>query len=317
MKAAWNRIAEALGREEDGTSLALFRIGVGLTVFGELILTWLRGASTALWHAGPAGGIRASLAGHHWVWAWLDPNRAAHVDAVFWATTAAAALVAAGLGTRIAAPVALFGLQALFDLSAGSGGGHDRMFTISLFVLTFARSEVTLSLASRLRTGAWVGAAPATVWPRVLLGWNLALIYVSAGVVKLAAEWLPSGDFRAVYNVLLTAHWARADWAWLVGPLFPLTQVGTALTVLWESTWFAVPLWLVARRGSGRWARRVARLPVRAVYLGIGVVLHGLLWAMANLGPFSPITLTWYAILFAPEEWKGAWHRIAAARGAR
>lgn len=310
MRAWWAWVVDELGRREVGTSLALFRLAVGLTVAGELWLTWARGAVDLLWRTRAFGGLRVEPKADHWLWSFLDPAGPA-MDGVFWLTTACATLVALGLGTRVAAAVALFGVQALFALSPGAGGGHDRMFTIALSLLVFAASDRTLSVACRLQTGAWTSDELVPRWPRVVVTWNLALIYVSAGVVKLAAEWLPSGNFRAVYNMMLTPTWVRADWSWLMGPLFPLTQVGTVVTVLWESTWLVVPLWLLLRaRPREGWKARVAAVDLRSVWVAVGVIMHGTLWLMANLGPFSPITMSWYLALYTPEEWSGLWRRL-------
>lgn len=307
----WGRIVEALAHPERGTSLALFRIGVGLTVFGELFLTWARGVSPVIWHTRTEGGYRPNLPHAHWLWDYLGPPEAATVDGLFWATTLAALLITVGLGTRIAAVVALFGIQALFELSSGSGGGHDRMFQISLFVLIFAGSEATMSLWSKLRTGSFTSDQRVPAWPRILITWNLTLIYVSAGLVKLAAEWLPQGRFRAVYNMMLTPHWARADWSWLMGPAFPLTQLATIATVIWEMTWFMVPIWLLVRsRERTGWLARFAAVDVRTIYVAVGVTMHTTLWIFGNLGPFSPITMVWYAMLYTPQEWAAAFARL-------
>ena len=312
----WTWIVEALARPEAGTSLALFRIGVGLTVFGELFLTWIRGVVPVIWHTRAEGGYRPSLPHSHWVWDLVGGADAATVDAVFGLTCLAALLITVGLGTRVAAPIALFGIQALFQLSSGSGGGHDRMFQISLFVLTFAGSEATLSVWARIRHGSFVTQQTVTAWPRILITWNLTLIYVSAGIVKLAAEWLPVGRFRAVYNMLLTPYWARADWSWWVGPLFPLTQLGTIVTVVWEMSWFVVPIWLVVRsRERTGLAARFAAVDVRSIYVFVGLVMHGTLWVFGNLGPFSPITMAWYAVLYTPDEYASAWLRLRRLPG--
>lgn len=316
MRAWWAWVVDELGHREVGTSLALWRAAVGFTVAGELWLTWARGAVDLLWRTRAYGGLRAEPTADHWLWGLLDPDSLA-LDGVFWATTLAAVLVGVGLGTRAAALVALFGVQALFALSPGAGGGHDRMFTIALSVLVLATSDRTLSLGCRLRTGAWTSGELVPRWPRVVITWNLALIYASAGVVKLAAEWLPTGNFRAVYNMMLTPTWVRADWSWLMGPLFPLTQVGTVVTVLWEMTWLAVPFWLLLRaRPRTGWRARVAAWDVRSAYVAVGVVMHGTLWLMANLGPFSPITIGWYLVLYTPDEFAAAWRRVTAGRAA-
>lgn len=306
----WSWIVAQLARTERGTSLAVFRLLVGCTIAVEFWLTWYTGAAELLWHDREHDGYRMALASGHWLFGWL-PTDTFTVDLLTFGTIAGALCVALGLGTRVLALPLIATCQALFSLSAGAGGGHDRMFTISLFFLAFAQSEATLSLTCWLKNRTWTSPTRVPAWPRDVLTWNLALIYTSAGLVKLSAEWLPQGDFRAVYNTLLTPHWARQDWAWLVGPLFPLTQLGTVVTVLWEASWMAVPLWLLLRaRERTGWKARVAGVDVRSAYVVLGFVMHGTLLLFTNLGPFTAITLAWYAVLYRPDEWEAGLRRL-------
>ena len=69
------------------------------------------------------------------------------------------------------------------------------------------------------------------------------------------------------------------------------------MTVLWEISWFVVPLALLWRASGRR-----LRFDPRPLYLGRGLLVHGTLWVMVNLGPFTPITLSFYVLVYRPDE---------------
>lgn len=103
----------------------------------------------------------------------------------------------------------------------------------------------------------------------------------------------------AVYTMLLIPSWSRGSWETWIAPLYPLTQLSSLVTVLFESLWFVVPLALIWR-ATGR------RLPFdpRPLFMGLGLAMHLILWFLANLGPFSPITLSFYPLLYAGGDYR-------------
>jgi hypothetical protein len=304
MRAAWEAWVRWTSHREAATSLALFRVAVALVLAWDLVDVGLSGAYGLLWRDAAHGGLNATL-GWDAPLSVVAPSSPAVVDAVYAVTLAGCAAMIVGVGGRLASFVTLQGALVLFGLHPGSGGGHDRLITIALFLLTLSRSEATLSLTTRLRTGSWTSDEPVPAWPRWLLVHQLAVMYVSAGVVKLGAEWWPHGGLVAVYRSLVEAPYARADWSVWAARLFPLTQLATLATVLFEASWWLVPLWMWLRATEDRGGRLrswASRVDLRVVYLAIGVVLHGSLAIALNLGPFSAITLAYYLALFRPEE---------------
>ena len=169
MKAWWNWVATSLNREEEGFSLALFRIACGATIFGELFLTWWTGAAWLFYQDIEGGGYRPKMTSAHWLYGVIGPPDNAVMGMVFTVCMVTSVLVAVGLGTNLAALVLLFFIQALFTVSGGAGGGHDRMMTIALFVLVLSRSDATMSVWSRLRYGAWLSGEKVRAWSRSVM----------------------------------------------------------------------------------------------------------------------------------------------------
>lgn len=292
----WARWSTFWAQREAGTSLALTRIAVGGVVASDLAWNQLSGATALMWgEVGDTpegfrhfteGGLFGALGGAHY----------GTVVAVLWGTVAAATLLAVGIFPRFAAFVALQGCIALFHLNLMTQGGHDRVITNALWLLVLADSGRTLSLGCRLRTGRWVDTTEVLAWPRRLVVAQLAVMYTATGLQKVAPEWWPHGDFLAIYHMLLSPIWSRYDLSPGLGWAAPLTQVLAPATVLWESTFWLAPL--AVHRG---W-----RMDVRRIYVTIGVLFHVGLALVANLGPFSAITLALYPCLYGPGEW-GRW----------
>lgn len=306
----WRGFVAVMARRESGLSLGIFRILVGVVLGGDLLAFLLSGAMPALWYPVAEGGIQAPNSAH-WVWQHLGVSGAS-VNGVLIATLLACAALILGVGTNAAAVVALVGSQALFNLVPSAGGGHDRLFTNALFVLALSGAGRSLSLPCRAREGKWTSDRPILAWPRYVLVHQLVLVYTATGLAKIGAEWWPWGGYQALYRSLLVPAWGRGDW-WPLAYVYPITQVATAITVPWEASWGIVLLWLVARhtrdRGGG-WRRILLRVDLRAVWAAIGVGVHGMLWILLDLGPFSAITIAWYVCLFHPDEIARAWTRL-------
>lgn len=309
----WARFVALMARREAGTTLALFRAAVGLILLYEVADLWLTGAWDLLLVPLDEGGID-DLRGSHWLVRLLGGPTAATLRWLGVLVATGATLVAVGLGTRVAALVTLFSAQALLYAHPGSGGGHDRMLIIALGYLVLARSDTTLSAACRLRTGNWTCEDLVPAWPRLLMVYQLVLIYTATGLSKLGAEWWPHGDYLAVYRAMLHPWFARGDHAW-VAWIAPLLQLGAAVTVPFEVGWLLVLFWLSWRHRTTGLRARIGRLPVREVWVTMGIVLHGTLWAMLDLGPFSAITIAWYLNLYAPEELTRAFRARFAGLG--
>lgn len=309
--SVWRRWLAVLGRTEPGTTLALFRIACGLCVVLTVGSVVAHDLVDVIWINSDHGGVR-KLAHSTWLVEALGGATPAVIWPLVWATLAGGVLLAVGLGGRLATFVTLQLFLGVSDINGHAGGSYDELLANALWLLVLGRSDQTLSLRSRLRTGAWHDPTPVPAWPRSLAIYQLALVYSSTGLQKLSAHWTPVGGFSALYYILQQPSWHRGDMSWLAS-VYPLTQLATAVTWAFE---LLAPLVLLAvyyRRTSDRPGRLRAllnRLRWRDGFVVVGVPLHLGVFLLMDVGPFTWVTLAFYLCLYAPEEWQGVWQRL-------
>jgi hypothetical protein len=300
----WQRWTAFLDQRESGTSLALFRIACGLGVLLSVGGIALYGLVPVLWLNPTDGGYR-TLDDPPWLFHLLGGVTPGTVWSVVAIALIAGAMLTAGLAARISALVALQAYLNLLEINPQIAGGDDLMLANALWLLVLAQSSATLSLDCRLRTGSWTSAEPIPAWPRYLAIYQLVLTYWSTGVQKLGINWLPVGDYSALYYILQIPSWQRGDMTWLAS-VYPLTQFATALTWTWEN---AAPLLLLAlwyRNTPERpgWLRRFFNwINFRGLYVIVGLGLHLGILLLMNVEPFTWVTLSYYVCLFRPSEW--------------
>jgi hypothetical protein len=281
----WTAFATRMARKEPGTALALFRLALSLVVAGTLANVLLADVFDPIWLDREAGGVIQLQEDH-----WLIP-------------------LVGGAGPEQARQLCIGGLiTALFEMTSGTGGGHDRLITNGLWLLVLAPADQTLSLRARLSTGAWVDSTPVAAWPRYLAVVQLTAMYVTTGIQKLGLDWLPQGGWLAVYYALLLPSWARLEELSWVAWLDPFLRLGTLSTWLFEIFWFLVPLALWfrdSRERPGRLRALSNRVDLRLLFGLFGLLLHGILYALMELGPFSLVTLSFYICLWHPDELRG------------
>ena len=302
----WISWIQLLKRQEDALSLALVRVGVGLVVLEDLFSTWSSGALPLIW-----GDLKDTPEGfrviHSERLSWLGGHYQ-QVTMLSAVTVLMALLLVLGVAARFSAFFCLQGCITLYQLNPAAGGGHDRVITNALWLLVLADSGRTLSVSARWRTGQWRDPAPVAAWPRYLMVGQLILMYTATGLQKLSPEWFPWGGWQAVYNMLLVPAWARFDLAPVLGRLGPLTQLSTACTWAWESSFWMVGVWLL-QRGLDR-PGHLRRLDLRSLYAMLGLSFHLGLLILTDLGPFSLICLSLYPSLYHPDELRRGWNRL-------
>lgn len=291
MMAAWAAWVRFWARTEDGTPLALFRIGLGVSIAVSLLGDWSTGVAALVWGDVADTPLGFRHVAHDWRW---DLVGGANWDAVrcgVGLTAAAAGLLALGIVPRLAAFATLQGYLALTELNGIASAGFDRVATNALWLLVFAHSGTTLSLPCRWRSGRWRSAEPVPAWPRYLVVIQLSVMYASSGLHKLSPEWFAWSGATALHNMLLTPYWARWDYAAFLGQLAPITSLATVLTWCWECSFWLVPL---AMFGETRFHRQI-----RTTWAAIGVAFHLGIAVLTNVGPFSAYCLAMYPCLFA------------------
>ena len=307
----WQRWVSFWAEREPAAPWAAFRIAVGL------VLAWVA-FSSLFWDAVPIfvdaahGGFAKDGLGR-WPWPWIGSSPVA-VRSLLGACLVAALALAAGVGGRWTALLTGQLFLTFFSLHPGTGGGHDRLITNACWLLFLVDATPTWSVAVRWRTGLWTSDAHVLSLGRRLAQWQLVYMYVLTGFEKQGDAWFAAGDYRALYDTLLLPSWVRYDMVDVVPQLFPLLQVAAVVAWWWEALWFLVPLWAWWRRPSwqshalGRFARA---WDVRVPFVALGLITHGTLWVLMDLGPFSPMTFAFYLALWTADDtarWR-AWRR--------
>ena len=311
----WHFFVRLFDQKEAGTSLALFRIALGLTTLYSLLSIAGAGLVGALWTDVQYGGMR-HLTGNFLVQALGGPRP--QVVWTLWGLATASALgFTLGLGGRRSARIItlalLYSYNGLITINPFASGGYDLLMTNAFWVLVFAEPTATLSLRCRWRHQSYVDSAHVSAWPRYVLLVQLFLMYTLTGLQKTALVWTPGGGYEALYWVMQDPTWTRMDMSYIAAYATPLLRIGTALTWHWEQLSFLVLVWLYYRYTAskgGRVRNWVLRRDWRLGWVLIGLLLHINILVFMNVGPFSWVTLSFYFLLCTPEEW----HRIGRSQ---
>ncbi len=307
---------------EQPTVLALLRIGVGLVLlvdFGRA--AWL-GVVPQLWAPDELGGLGSKVTAREppLLIYELLPHSVDSAWLAYGVLVTALVCFTLGLGTRVAGLVALLTYAALAKVLPLGDRGIDLMMRNVLLVLSLSRSHAAWSLDARIRTGSWFGDGQTVpAWPRHLLILQLVVMYFLAGVQKTALSWTPLGGYSALYLVLQDPHIARFDMSWLSGWAYPLSQVATATTHLFEWT---APLTLLAYHYRDT-AHRPGRLRAWSQrwrphwwWIGVGALLHLGIWMTMDIGIFPWAMLLLYPAWFHPDELQAAWRKLSGLHAA-
>jgi hypothetical protein len=305
-------------RREGPESLALLRILVPLVILLDLGAALELGLLPGLW-APPPHGL-----------GWVGATEGAPpLTRVLGASTGTAWLVVClaaigallllvGLFHRVGALSLACASAELARLAPDGERAVDILLRVAVLVLAFSRADACWSIAAWWRRRS--GRAPLLeipAWPRQLMFLQLVWVYFSAAHNRGGAAWWPAGGLSAIANVLSDPHYARFTPGWTAA-IFPLTQVSTALTMLFElGAPILVPLTLLDRgylRG-GAVGEVVRRFRLRFLYLGLGVLLHLGIWLTMRLGIFSLGMLSLYSVLLDPSEVRMALARVGRAVG--
>ncbi len=286
---AWLTVAES------AAPLAWFRVGMGVGVLLSALSAAWAGVVADLWLPPAAGGV-SPLDGRTWLVALLGPTPTS-LWAAWGGLVAAGCALVVGFGGRVAAFVALQLAMGVLDANAAAGGSYDELLFNGLWLLVLTGGTQTGSVDARWATGRWWPPAEVGRWARFLVFYQLILLYAATGWQKLSSHWVPGQGSTALYYILQQPTWQRVDGARFAHPpWYALTQLGTVVTWLWE---VSAPLWLWAWVRSLDPNRRGAAV-VNAGYAGLGVIVHLAIAALMNVGPFSWISLSFYAAVRHP-----------------
>jgi hypothetical protein len=292
-------------RRESPESLALLRILVGLVVLWDLAESALRGLIPALWQAPPRGfGLSLPPSAQPLLLRVLGASDGM-LEALFAVAALGALAVAAGFCLRPAAFGCAFATATLAHLAPDGERAIDVLLRTVLLVLALSRADAVWSLRAWLRKRRGAALEPSIpAWPRQLLFLQLVWVYFSAAQNRGGDAWWPAGDFAALSRILSDPHFARFSPGW-TGHVYPLTQLATLLTMLFELT---SPLllgltYLDRHAGTGgQVGALVRRLRLRWAWLGLGVCLHLGIAVTMRLGIFPFGMLALYPVLLHPDE---------------
>ena len=302
---------------EPPTLLASIRIAVALVMLVDLVAIRWHGVATWLWAPFEAGGILGWDAANAPAFYRLLPATAGSAQLLWLGLTLSLLCVGTGFCMRGGALVYVWLSAQAALINGPADRAIDRAIRIMMLILVLSPAAQVWSIEARLKTGRFRGSlAPAPAWPRYLILGQLVLIYFGAGLAKGGTYWYPWGGYRALYLTLQDPILAAADFHWLARPLpFWLTRVATAVTHLWE---LSAPLVLLAaycrrtRERSG-WLRRIfVLLPVRNLYVALGVAFHLTLALTLRLGVFPFAMLACFPAFFRPAELERGIERLHA-----
>ncbi len=318
MRRWWQRYVAFWAEREAPDSLALLRITfaaalaanvVEQLVFGNVLELYAVPAEGGIFPARPAGATLSLFR--------LFPPTALAVHLLVVVQLLAALFLMAGLYSRLAALVCFVVQLTLYERQDLFAFGGDNIFRVFLYLMVLSPAGAAWGLDAR-----WRGKGRPDVprWPRRLFVFQLTVVYVATGLMKIGSTWSVMGGWSALYLALNLPGIARwpGDWAAWV---FPLTQLGTFVSKWWEVTFFLVPLNMYLRRADpgtrrGFVRRLLARWDLRVPYLALGVVFHVCLTVLMDLGLFSVAMLSLYPCLLHPHEARRllAWASGAARR---
>lgn len=315
------RWVELWDEREPPTILATIRLLLALVVLWDLAQIGLHWLPVWLWAPLEAGGMVPLDDAHLPAWYRLLPRAPGSAVALWLGLVLSMLSFGTGCFTRSSALVfALLCTQAAL-INGGGDRGIDRAIRIVMLIFALAPAGKVWSVDAWRKTGSWRGdRTPQVAWPRYLILGQLVLLYCAAGLSKGGTHWYPWGGYDALFLILQDPIFSAHDFAWLAHPLpYFMTRVATATTHLWE---VGAPLVLVAayyRRTAerpGRLRRLFNRLPIRNVYVLIGVVFHLSLALTMELGIFPFGMLALFPAFFRPEEMLRAlvWLRAASPR---
>jgi uncharacterized membrane protein YphA (DoxX/SURF4 family) len=305
----WQRYVAFWNEREGPESLALLRITFAAALIGNLLEQLFAGMVLGLYALPEHGGIfpleLSSVPLDLFSRGWLTPTPAV-VWMLFWGQFLAAILLLVGLQTRLAAFVCFVLQVTLNQRMRIFVFGGDNVLRIFLFLMVLAPAGAAWSLDARWRRK---GSPEVPAWPRRLVIFQLTVVYVATGIMKMGPSWTFLDGWSAVYlslNLPGISRWP-GDWAasaWI----YPLTQIGTFVSGWWETTFFLVPLNMRLRRRVaegkkfGPIRRLLARWDLRVPYILVGLVMHVSLTVLLDLGLFSVVMLSLYPCLLHPHE---------------
>lgn len=297
MTEYWSRWVAFWSEKESAKALAGFRICMGFTLLYTFCSPYLSDAWIPIWVDAADGGIR-----HYnnvpWLLNWLGGPTQQGVERLILLSICASLGLIIGMGARWMALFGMFAMNTISWHNPMASGGHDDLIANGLWILFFVQSDTTWSLQSRIRSGSWHSQTLVPAFARRLLLFQLILMYSSTGLQKISAHWIPFGAMDALWYILQQPTWAKHNFEWLA-PWFLMTQIATLGTWMFEVFSPLFLIWLFYSEPSRvdrvpTKLRFLMQLPVRPIFMFIGISMHVGIWLTMDVGPFSFAAISYY-----------------------
>ena len=309
MRSAWRTWVQLWDHREAPHSLALIRILLGLVVCWDLFwIGWLD-LVVPLMATPDVGGFSPALARPRPpLWFQWTPHTVESAWLLYGLLLGSAIGWTTGTFTRLSMLVFVLCSAQFEQILPNASRAIDTLIRNVLLILLFSESHRVASVDSWLRAK-WGGSSLAPTipaWPRHLIVLQLVIMYFLAGIQKFGVTWMPMGHFSALYLILQDATMAVRRFDFLAQPpWYQLTQVSTAITLLWE--WSTpILLWSFWCRHThdrpGRLRAWTLRFQPHLWWAGVGVIFHILIAATLQLGIFPWAMLALYVAFIHPNQ---------------
>jgi hypothetical protein len=228
----FHQLKNKLHEPVDNSFLIVFRITFGLIMLWDIIRYWSNGWVDKLYIK---PHIMFKYYGFEWVHAWPGDGMIIH----FAALALLALFITIGFLYRISIVLFFFGFSYVFLLDQANYLNHFYLVILFNFLLIFLPANKSFSVDALIWTKNKSDKAP--LWSLWILRFQLEVVYIYAGIVKINADWLQLEplsswlSYRAdmpVVGYLYTQDWAVAIAAYGV---IILHIVGAPL-LLWKRT---------------------------------------------------------------------------------
>ncbi|MGD8823823.1 MAG: HTTM domain-containing protein, partial [Myxococcales bacterium] len=174
---------DALRDPIDGASLGLFRAGYGLLMLVSIIRFWAKGWIDALY-------IQPTMFFPYWGFEWIQPWPGVGMYIHFAVLAVLAVLITVGLWSRPALGLFFVGFTYVELIDRTNYLNHYYLISLLALLMAFLPVERAFSMR-RLFDRDTPSSVPR--WSLYVMRAQVGLVYVTAGLAKLRADWL----FRA------------------------------------------------------------------------------------------------------------------------
>ncbi|GAO44864.1 HTTM domain-containing protein [Flavihumibacter petaseus] len=202
--------------------LVVFRISFGLLMFFSLLRFWWRGWVTAVY-------VQPKFHFSYFGWEWVQApgNTAIHV--LFGCITLAALFIAFGFLYRIAIVVFFLGFTYIELIDVTTYLNHYYFISLVAFILIWLPANRDWSMDVSIRPQLRCAEVPA--WTIGILRFQMAIVYIFAGLAKLNADWLlqaepmrtwlPAKSHLPIVGPLMYKAWVAYVFSWF-GAIYDL-----------------------------------------------------------------------------------------------